>query len=275
MKQVDTSCPERKEDELPLNPSRIKAGLKTSLLGNECLLLDEADSTNLEIMRLARKGAEEGLVIIAKRQNHGRGRMGRHWHTFGQESLAMSVLLRPNISPDQASQLSLVAAVGVHDALSAFAPKVRIKWPNDILFGRKKLAGILTEMQSEAGKVLAIVVGIGINLAPPVNGWPEEIKHKATHLRSVSGLRPSQLDVVIQVISCLEDAYLAYLQQGFASIRERWWQAHAASGKSVHVHDGKTYIMGIAKELDDNGMLIIKTETGLQRIVAGDLEIMQ
>ncbi|MFQ5355456.1 MAG: biotin--[acetyl-CoA-carboxylase] ligase [Mariprofundaceae bacterium] len=273
MKQADASCPEWKEDELPLNPSLIKARLKTMLLGQECLMPDEVDSTNLEIMRLARQGAEEGLVIIAKRQRHGRGRMGRHWHAFGEESLAMSVLLRPNVSPDQASRLSLVAAVGVHDALSAFAPKVRIKWPNDILFGGKKLAGILTEMQSEAGKVQAIAVGIGINLAPPLSGWPEEIKHQATDLGSASGLRASRLEVALQAISCLENVYMTYLQQGFVSIRERWWQAHAASGKPVHVHDGTTYIRGIARKLDDNGMLIIETETGLQRIVAGDLEI--
>jgi BirA family biotin operon repressor/biotin-[acetyl-CoA-carboxylase] ligase len=262
-------------DRIPLAASTFATHLQTRFLGRELQLLDEVDSTNLEAMRQARKGVREGLVIIADRQTSGRGRRNRHWHSFGNESLAMSVLLRPEIDPVKVSQLSLVAAVAVHQALSRFAPDVRIKWPNDILHRGKKLAGILTEMQSDLSQVQAVVVGIGINLHAPAHGWPEDIKDLATDLTHAAGKDSSRLQVVLELITCLEETYLTYLQKGFEPFRKRWWQAHAANGRSVRIRYGGDDITGVARALDEQGRLVIETKTGTHRVLTGEVEILQ
>jgi BirA family biotin operon repressor/biotin-[acetyl-CoA-carboxylase] ligase len=257
-----------------LHQAVIETRLASQRLGHPCLVLEQVNSTNLEAMRLAEEGAAEGLVVLAERQPHGRGRLGRSWHTAPQDALAMSILLRPPLTPDKVPQLSLVAAVGVHDALSAFAPDVRIKWPNDLLHHGAKLAGILTEMWSEPGVVHAVIVGIGINVRRPAAGWPDDITAIASDVSSAAGKKITRTEVAVRVIECLEQAYLDFLANGFAPIRERWWQAHLASGQNVRVHDGRQYIEGIAQSLDDDGALLLATTAGVKRIIAGDLEVL-
>ncbi|MDX8411303.1 MAG: biotin--[acetyl-CoA-carboxylase] ligase [Mariprofundaceae bacterium] len=252
----------------------LEAQLRGKRLGHPCRMLEQVDSTNLEAMRLAEGGAAEGLVLLAERQQHGRGRLGRSWHTAPQDTLAMSIILRPPLTPDKVPQLSLVAAVGVHDALSAFAPDVRIKWPNDLLHRGAKVAGILTEMWSEPGVVHAVITGIGVNVRRPEAGWPKDIAAIATDLSSAAGRKISRTEVAARVIECLEQAYLDFLSHGFAPIRQRWWQAHLASGQNVRVHDGREYIEGIAQSLDDDGALLLATAEGVRRIIAGDLEVL-
>jgi len=258
-----------------MNLSSLSSRLGTEILGRHCLLLDEVDSTNLEAMRQADAGADEGLVVIAVRQSHGRGRLGRRWRSFGHRSLAMSILLRPDLPAVVISRLSLVAALGVHQGLSGFAAGVRIKWPNDILFDGRKLAGILTETQTTGGRIRTVIVGIGINLSAPADGWPKEISHLATDLEHASGRNVSRLDVAIAIISSLEEAWLMYIDHGFEPIRKSWWQAHAANDKPVRVRDGTGYIEGVAREIDERGALILETASGMQRIFNGDLEIEQ
>lgn len=252
----------------------LESRLATQRLGHPCLVLEQVDSTNIEAMRLAEEGAAEGLVVLAEHQSHGRGRLGRKWHTQPQDALAMSVLLKPQLSPAEVSQLSLVAAVGLHDALCAFAPEARIKWPNDLMLGGAKLAGILTEMWAEPGVVHAVIVGYGVNVRRPEAGWPDDIATIATDLSSAAGRKISRTDVAIRVIECLEHAYLDFLANGFDPIRERWWHAHLASGQQVRVYDGRSYIEGVAQALDGDGALLLLTPDGVKRIIAGDLEVM-
>ncbi|ATX82424.1 BirA family transcriptional regulator, biotin operon repressor [Mariprofundus ferrinatatus] len=241
-------------------------------IGRQILVLDETDSTNRDAMAEAEKGAEEGLVIISRRQRAGKGRLGRRWHTVA-DSLACSVLLRPDLPPEQVPQLSLLTSVALHDGLGDFAQDLRIKWPNDILHRNAKLAGILTEMRAEPGRVHSVVLGFGINLGAPVEGWPSDITQRATDLFTISGSRASRLDVAAAVINALDYWYDIYLEQGFAPVHAAWWRAHAASGQKVRVHNGKDYIDGIATALDQDGALLLKTIRGTERIIAGDLEL--
>ncbi|NWF36143.1 biotin--[acetyl-CoA-carboxylase] ligase [Mariprofundus sp. KV] len=241
-------------------------------IGNKILILDETDSTNRDAMAAADQGGDEGLVIFAHKQLAGKGRLGRRWHTI-TDSLACSVLLRPDLPPEQVPQLSLLTAVALHDALAHFSPDIRIKWPNDILHKGAKLAGILTEMRAEPGRVHAVVLGFGINLAAPVDGWPADITQKVTDLQSIAGGKISRLDLAASLLNALDYWYDIYLQQGFAPIHTSWWRAHAASGQQVRVHNGQGYIDGIATALDEDGALLLKTSGGTQRIIAGDLEL--
>jgi BirA family transcriptional regulator, biotin operon repressor / biotin---[acetyl-CoA-carboxylase] ligase len=244
-------------------------------IGSRCLVEAEVDSTNSALMRMAAEpGAlvADGTVMLAERQTQGRGRLQRNWLTTPQHSLAMSVLLRPPLAPTEVAQLPLLAAVAVQQALADLAA-LSIKWPNDILCKGRKLAGILTEMRAEPGRVHAVVIGIGINVRPPEAGWPAELAEIAGDLSTAAGKDVRRVDVATAVLRHFDELYEAYLEHGFDDIRTAWWQAHAACGKSVRVHNGTDYIDGIAEALDDDGALLLRTAEGLRRIVAGDLEI--
>ncbi|WP_167631328.1 biotin--[acetyl-CoA-carboxylase] ligase [Mariprofundus ferrooxydans] len=256
-----------------LTAAQLQARLSTTHLGHRLLLVDETGSTNQDVMRLAEHGEPDGLVMIAKRQTTGRGRLGRRWHTV-PESLAVSVLLRPALPPEKVPQLSLLTAVALHEALQVYVPALRIKWPNDLMCHGGKLAGILTEMRAEPGSVHAVVLGFGINLNPPADGWPEDITQPAIDLATAAGRSMSRLEVVAGVLNVLDAWYDRYLRQGFDPVREAWWQAHAASDQAVRVHDGRGYIHGMARGLDHGGALLLETEEGMRRIIAGELEIL-
>jgi len=251
----------------------IKAQLTTHRIGKQVTILEETGSTNKDAMQQAETGAPEGLVIFANKQTSGKGRLGRTWHTM-PESLAASVLLRPDLPPEQVPQLSLLTAVALHDALSRYCPDIRIKWPNDLLYHGSKVAGILTEMRAEPGRVHAVVLGFGINLAAPANGWPIDIDKPATDLTSISAAQISKTGIAVAVLHALDAWYDIWLTEGFAPVHRAWWQAHAASGAKVSVYDGRKYIEGIASALDDDGALLLETPSGIQRIIAGDLELL-
>jgi len=253
----------------------IEQRLQTCLLGHPCIVLHEVDSTNSETMRRANEGAREGLVVLADRQTAGRGRLRRRWHSIAGHTLTMSMLLKPPLPPEKIPQISLLTAVALHDALSSFAPNVNIKWPNDILHHGRKMAGILTEMRAEPGRVQAVVVGMGLNVHAPGKGWPKDIAATVADLDAASGRTVSRIDAAVCILESMERHYLDYLNRGFGPVRKQWWQAHAARGKQVRIYDGLHYIGGIAEDMDEDGALLLRTPAGLQRVVAGDLELME
>jgi len=257
----------------PFSASVIAAGLNTTRIGSEIILLDETGSTNRDVMQAAEAGAHEGLVIFACQQTEGKGRMGRTWHTL-PESLAATVLLRPALPPEQVPQLSLLTAVALHDALSRYHADIRIKWPNDLLCRGAKLAGILTEMRAEPGRVHAVALGFGINLAAPDGGWPDDIDKPATDLAAICGRPISKTELARSILQALDDWYDRYLNEGFAPVRRCWWQAHAANGARVSVYNGESYIEGVATALDHDGALLLDTGKRTERIIAGDLELL-
>lgn len=257
-----------------LSAAAIEAHFGSSRIGHHCTVFNEIDSTNKEAMRQAEAGVPEGTVFFARRQSNGRGRLGRTWHTAEGDALALSILLRPPLPPEKVPQLSLLSAVAVQQACAPMAPDTRIKWPNDILFRGAKLAGILTEMRAEPGQVHAVVIGIGINLRTPKNGWPQSITQPVTDLTTASGKAVRQLDIATRLLEQFNRIYARYLDRGFDPIREQWWQHHAASGRSVRVHHGGSYIEGIAEALDTDGALLLNRGGKTERIIAGDLELL-
>ena len=256
-----------------LSASMIAAKLHSKRIGSQIVVLDETDSTNREAMRQAEAGAEEGLVVIADKQREGRGRLGRSWFTAGEDALAISILLRPDIAPEHVPQFSLITAVALHRALVNHVPNIRIKWPNDLLVDGAKVAGILTEMRGEPGCVHAVVLGIGLNIRKPQTGWPQEITQRVTDLTSASGGPVSRLRIAAEVIESLDACYDTYIKHGFFRIREWWWEAHAASGQMVRAHGHDGYVEGIAEALDEDGALLLRVDGELQRFVAGDIEL--
>jgi len=257
-----------------LSAEWMRMQLKTFRIGRPCIVLDTVDSTNSEAMRLAGDGAKEGLAVLSEHQSAGRGRLGRRWHTIAEDTLAMSVLLRPKLAPAQAPQLSLLAAVAMHEALAPLAPDIRVKWPNDLVCHGRKLAGILTEMRAEPDRVQAVVIGMGVNVRAPREGWPKDIGSIATDLASASARPVTRMEVARRILESLDRVYISWLDTGFGPVREQWWRAHAACGKPVRVHHGAGYIEGIAETLDADGALLLRTQAGIERVIAGDMELL-
>ena len=234
---------------------------------------ESLDSTNKEVLRQAAQGAKEGLTVVAEQQTNGKGRLGRTWETV-DHALAMSVLLRPKIDVAEVSQLSLVSAVAAHEALSLFAPQTRIKWPNDLLIDGKKVCGILTEMQ-QGQHGLAVVVGLGINVSEPKSGWAKDMRTPPTSLNAYSPHNIHKDDILQAILESLNTWYSHFIQDGFAPILKAWEKAHVASGQTVSVFDGNSYIQGIALGLADDGALRLLVNGVEQRIIAGDVSLME
>lgn len=230
---------------------------------------DCVGSTNDEAKVLAALGATHGLVVWAREQSGGRGRLDRRWIS-PRGNLFASILLRPRVAPAKAAELSFVAAVAVIDAVRSLLPQtvaLRLKWPNDVLANGAKLAGILLEARSDPdGQVEWVVLGIGINVAAaPAADYPTGC---------LSGLAGRAIDVAM-VLERLVQAVAAWTErwdrQGFAPVRTAWLASAAGLGAALDIRQGGAMLAGKFVDLDLDGALVLETPAGLRRVTAGDV----
>jgi BirA family biotin operon repressor/biotin-[acetyl-CoA-carboxylase] ligase len=256
-----------------LLPSEIKPLLTTKLIGKTIHYFHSVDSTNSKAYQLALAGAEEGEVVIAESQVKGKGRLGRHWLSPPFLNLYFSVILRPSIPPNQASLITLMAAVATADAIQNYSGLLpRIKWPNDILLRDRKVAGLLNEIHSEMDRVHFVILGIGINLNMEGKTFPKEIRSLATSLKQEMGQTISRKVFLQSLLEELERWYDIFLKEGGAAILEAWRDRARIMGKRVKVTSFGETLSGIAIDVDSDGALILKMRDGKQnRIVAGDV----
>lgn len=257
-----------------LTPSEIEPFLKTKWLGKRIHHFLHLDSTNSKAYELALNGAEEGEVVIAESQEKGRGRLGRKWFSPPLLNLYLSVILRPNISPLQASPITLMAAIATADAIRKFSGIVPlIKWPNDILLRDRKIAGLLNEIHSEIDRIHFVILGIGVNLNMDEPMFPKEIRQVATSLRHEMGETISRKSFLQSLLLELEKWYAIFLREGSTEILKAWRNRARLKGRRVQVTSFGERIIGTAIDVDSNGALILKTRDGKRkRIVAGDIE---
>ncbi|HET8576480.1 MAG TPA: biotin--[acetyl-CoA-carboxylase] ligase [Methylomirabilota bacterium] len=244
--------------------------LKGRVIGCAVHALDEVDSTQAELVRLAAQGAPEGTVVSAHHQRAGRGRRGRCWWDEPGDSLLFSVLLRPPIETARAPQLSLVGALAVTDALRSVAGvDARIRWPNDVLIEGRKVGGILPEAVSTGDNTIRFVMlGIGLNVNQ--RRFPDELSGRATSLRLVTGRRHEPEALLDAVLEALDGRYSAWLGVGFTALRDACRERSATLGQSVALSDGGA---GTAVDLDADGALLVRTDAGvLRRVVSGEPE---
>ncbi len=237
------------------------------LVGRAVRALDTVESTQAVLARLAREGAPEGTVVTARHQTAGRGRRGRPWWDAPGQSLLMSVLLRPPIPIAQAPQLSLVAGLAVADALGpAAGVAARIRWPNDVLIGGRKVCGVLPETVSSAdGRVGHLLLGIGINVDQ--SEFPDDLRDHATSLRLATGVSHDQGRLLAALLAALDRRYAEWLAGGFARLREEWRRLASTLGERVRIPDGRE---GVAVDVDGDGALLVDAGEGvLTRVVAG------
>jgi BirA family biotin operon repressor/biotin-[acetyl-CoA-carboxylase] ligase len=256
-----------------LLPEAVKLELKTETFGQEIVYFDTIDSTNRKAKELASGGAAEGTVVVTEEQTGGRGRLGRSWLSPKGKGLWFSIVLRPQISPLDSPQLTLVSAVGVVKALKAYTGlDLKIKWPNDLLYGGKKVVGILTELAAEFGRVDYIVVGIGINVNTDLEDYPEELRDIVCSLKMVTGREQNRQSLLRLILQQLEQSYLVYLREGFSPIRTEWLKLSGTLGSRVKITESAQAFQGLAEDLDEQGRLIVRLSDGsLHPVLAGEI----
>ena len=258
-----------------LLPGEIKNGLRTRFVGKDIVFFEEVDSTNRVAKQLAQKGAAAGAVVVAEAQGKGRGRLERPYFSPAGKGIWFSVILRPHILPQEAPKCTLLAAVAVAMAMKRFGLKAEIKWPNDILHEGKKLTGILTEMSAEIDRINYIVIGTGINVNMEEEEFPEELRDKATSLSIMKGERLPRVAFFQAVLEALDELCIVLEEDGFAPIVARWREYAVTLGQEVHVIGaiGKDSFDGRAVDIDEEGALLVETEGGVRRVLAGDVSI--
>jgi len=257
-----------------LTPSEIKPLLKTKWMGKVLHHFQTIPSTNTEAYQLALRGAPEGEIVIAESQEKGRGRLGRHWVSPPFLNLYLSVILRPDIPPPQASLITLMAAVAVAEGIECFSGlHPVIKWPNDILLKNRKVAGLLNEIHSETDRIHFVILGVGVNLNMDKKLFTKEIRSTATSLKMETGKTVSRKEFVPCLLEALEKWYTLFLREGGKPVLEAWRERARIRGKAVKVTSFGETLFGRAIDVDSEGRLILETEKGeRKRIVAGDVE---
>jgi BirA family biotin operon repressor/biotin-[acetyl-CoA-carboxylase] ligase len=240
----------------------------TGLAGVRHIAYETLDSTNAEALALARGGERGPLWITSLSQTAGRGRRGSTWVSPPGNLYATLLLAEPS-APEHAPQLSFVAALALHDALvqcaPQLAPKLKVKWPNDLLLGATKLAGILIEGESEP--VFSVAIGIGVNCA----SHPEDTPFPATNLAAVGATVTP--DSVFAALSAAMPQRLAQWRrgEGFSGIRADWLSRAAGLGQDIRVRLPEREVCGRFQGLDEVGRLLVQQGDGMTAVAAGEV----
>jgi BirA family transcriptional regulator, biotin operon repressor / biotin---[acetyl-CoA-carboxylase] ligase len=255
--------------------ARTLAPPRQHIIGRDIRVFEQTTSTNDVIEKLARDGVKEGAVVFAESQTKGRGRLGRKWISPERKGLWFSVLLRPDLRPQETTQVTVASATALRRAIqSATGLHPEIKWPNDIVIGGKKVAGILTELNAELDRVRHIILGIGVNVNLGAGEFPPELRRLATSLKIESGRAISRAELATAILRELDSDYARICGGGFAEVADEW-QAHCKTiGRQVTIQIGERRIRGRAESLDDDGALLLRTDHGrLERITGGDVTL--
>ncbi|MDD3088287.1 MAG: biotin--[acetyl-CoA-carboxylase] ligase [Candidatus Omnitrophica bacterium] len=248
---------------------QVYQGLETKIFGKKILYFDSLSSTMDMATQLALKGADEGTVVLSETQVKGRGRLGRIWNSPKYKGLYFSLILRPKISLNKASLITLLAGVGICEAIKeSTREEPKIKWPNDIVLNDKKLGGILTEIKAEVDEVDFIVIGVGLN----INNDKKSLISGATSLRQKAEEGLSRLSIFQNILFRLENNYFIFQKKGASVIAEKWRQLSLTLGKRVKVYSHREHIDGEAVDIDSDGGLLVRCDSGLtQKVTAGDV----
>lgn len=256
--------------------SEIKEGLKTCVFGKSGVFhFNDTDSTNIRAEHLANEGSPEGTVVVAECQVKGKGRRGRIWFSPAGEGIYASVILRPQISPNEAPKLTLMASVAAAETILSYASiDVSIKWPNDILIRGRKVAGILTEINAEMDRIHHVVIGIGLNVNTPSEKFPPDIRDKSTSLFIETGKILPRACILRTFLELLEEQYETFKKQGFDPVMNRWKQLTEIIGKRISVDVIDTRYTGLVHDISEDGFLILEDQEGrLRRIISGDVSL--
>lgn len=257
-----------------MTEAEIKSLMHTEWVAKEVLYFDTIDSTNTKAQELAEKGYPSGTLVVADKQESGKGRRGRSWVSPSGTGIFMTLMIKPDINPNNASMLTLVAALAVAKAItSVTGEKAMIKWPNDIVVNGKKVCGILTEMNAQFDYINHIVVGIGINVHN--ESFPEEISQMASSLMiEAGGKRFHRAQIIAETMSYFEQYYDTFLKtQDLSALVREYDELLVNRNKSVRVLDPKEPFDGKAMGITPKGELIVETWESRKLVSSGEVSV--
>ena len=256
-----------------LSKNELVSIRKTKWVGTEICYFDVTDSTNTQAKSLGEGDAPNGTLVVAGKQESGRGRRGRSFESPAGTGIFMTLLLRPEIEPQNASMLTLVSALAVAKGIEHMVDlPVQIKWPNDIVINGKKVCGILTDMSAQMEYVNYIVIGIGINVGN--EEFPEEIKDVATSIYLESGKHVNRAMLIEKIWEEFEDYSELYEKtQDLSSLVKEYDSYLVNRGQKVRVLDSKEPYEGKAMGITDRGELIVDTWEARRLVSAGEVSV--
>ena len=257
-----------------MTEAEIKSLMHTEWVAKEVLYFDTIDSTNTKAQELAEKGYPSGTLVVADKQESGKGRRGRSWVSPSGTGIFMTLMIKPDINPNNASMLTLVAALAVAKAItSVTGEEALIKWPNDIVVNSKKVCGILTEMNAQFDYINHIVVGIGINVHN--ESFPEEISQMASSLMiEAGGKRFHRAQIIAETMSYFEQYYDTFLKtQDLSALVREYDELLVNRNKSVRVLDPKEPFDGKAMGITPKGELIVDTWESRKLVSSGEVSV--
>jgi BirA family transcriptional regulator, biotin operon repressor / biotin---[acetyl-CoA-carboxylase] ligase len=259
---------------LESSPDRIFAleiahGLNTNFIAKKIHYFDYLSSTMNLAMQLGMEAAPHGALVLAESQSKGRGRLGRSWFSPKYKGIYLSLILRPNILPSACPILTLLSAVSICEAVKKVIDlDAQIKWPNDIFINNKKIAGILTELNAEVDKVNFAVIGIGLN----VNNDKKSLIAGSTSLKEQKGEWISRILLLQELLRRIESNYSLLEDQGSQSIIDKWRNSSLTLARRVKVYCQNKYIEGQAVDIDRDGGLLIRNDSGIiHKVMSGDV----
>lgn len=260
---------------MPYHLKWIRENLKGNRLGRHIIYHPSTMSTNEDAFLLATNGEAEGTVVLADSQTEGKGRIQRKWYSPPGKNIYCSVILRPAMALQEASQIPLCAGVAVAEALQTYSSKnIDLKWPNDVLCNDKKVCGILSQLKVSRNKIDFIILGIGINVNMRNEDFPEEIRSKATSILVETGCLVQRGKLLIILFKNLAKWYKKLLQDGFVPVKNEWLKRSTMIGKIVKVSCFGELIEGEAQDIDESGSLILMDEQRKKvAVIAGDASI--
>ena len=257
-----------------MDAAELKSIWKPKWVGCEILYFDSIDSTNTKAQELAEKGYPSGTLVVADKQIAGKGRRGRNWESPSGCGIFMTLMLKPDINPNNASMLTLVSALAVAKALADITGKdAKIKWPNDIVIDGRKVCGILTEMSAQFDYINNIVIGIGINVNN--SSFPEEISATASSLRLLSGGKKyRRAEIIEKIMEYFEKYYSIFLETEDLSALVNEYDAMLVNMKrQVKVLDPKEPFEGTAMGITKTGELIVDTWELRKLVSSGEVSV--
>jgi len=246
---------------------------RTKVIGREIHVFEQTTSTMDVVEKFARDGLKEGVVVFAESQTKGRGRLGRKWISPERKGLWFSILLRPNLRPQETTQLTVASATALRRALEmGTSLKAEIKWPNDLLIGGKKVVGILTELSAELDQVKYVILGIGVDVNLNASEFPSELRKIATSLKIELGKSVSRAELAVTILRELDRDYARIMSGHFSEVGDEWEEHCSTIGRDVVIRTGEREIRGHAESLGEEGALLVRTDHGhLERITGGDV----
>ncbi len=257
-----------------MTEEELQSCRKTKWAGQEIAYFDEIDSTNIKAKEFAEQGYPNGTLVVADQQVSGRGRRGRSWESPSGTGIFMTLMLKPEINPNNASMLTLVAALAVAKAIKEVTGlDAQIKWPNDIVINGKKICGILTEMSAQFDYINHIVIGIGINVHNEV--FSEEIAHMASSLlRESQGKKFRRAEIIEKILEYFEEYYEIYLEtEDLTALTGEYNKILVNMNKPVKVLDPKDEFEGKAMGITAKGELIVDTWESRKLVSSGEVSV--